>query len=109
MGMRIGLTVIASVARFGQENQMVPLAVGSETVILNPQQARAALEVLISIASAPPRRRKGARKPLLWQSAMLWMAHRIPFAKVERLVRSGNQMVFNTRSGMKANGFVSLW
>lgn len=59
-----GLTVIASVARFVQENQMVPLAAGSEIVILNPQQARAVLEVLIGTANAPPRRRKGPRKLL---------------------------------------------
>jgi hypothetical protein len=71
MSTMIGLTVIASVARFGQENQMVRLAVGSAIVILNPQQARAVLEALISTVSARPRRRKAARKPLLWQSAML--------------------------------------
>lgn len=59
-----GLTVIASVARFVQENQMVLLAAGSEIVILNPQQARAVLEVLIGTANAPPRRRKGPRKLL---------------------------------------------
>jgi hypothetical protein len=50
---------------------MVLLVVGSEIVILNPQQARVVLEVLIGTASAHPRRRKGARKPLLRQSVML--------------------------------------
>lgn len=71
MSKMTGPTVIASVARFGQENQMVRLAVGSAIVILNPQQARAVLEVLIGTVSAPPRRRKAARKPLLWQPAIL--------------------------------------
>jgi hypothetical protein len=103
------LTVIASVARFVQENQMALLAVGNEIVILNPQQARAVLEVLIGAASAPPRKRKGARKPLPWQPTIPKTARRISFAMVERLVKSGNRMAFNIRSGMKASGFVSLW
>jgi hypothetical protein len=97
------LTVIASVARFVQENQMALLAVGNEIVILNPQQARAVLEVLIGAASAPP------RKPLPWQPTIPKTARRISFAMVERLVKSGNRMAFNIRSEMKASGFVSLW
>lgn len=61
------LAVIASVARFVQENQMVLLVVGSEIVTLNPQQAKVVLPVLIGTASGHRRRRKGARKLLPWQ------------------------------------------
>ncbi|KAG2110770.1 hypothetical protein BD769DRAFT_1392223 [Suillus cothurnatus] len=43
--------------RHRKRRTMALLAVGNEIVILNPQQARAVLEVLIGAASAPPRRK----------------------------------------------------
>jgi hypothetical protein len=103
------LTVTASVVQFSQENLTYLLAATSGIVILNPQQARALSKVLIGLGSEPRRRKSEARK-FLWmrQLAMFQTARRIPSAKVERLVRSGNQMASSTRLAMKASGFVLL-
>ena len=104
------LTVIASAAHFNQGNRTSLLTAANGIVSLNPQEARALSEVLISTRSEHPGRRSEARK-FLWmlQRVMFQTNRRIPSARVERSVRSGNQMVFSTRLGLMASGFALLW